>query len=95
MNTFKNISQLKEEKKRLRNRCVELEKNIDNNWFELKHSLRPANLLSQFISKTIERKKENNIAAQVITENLVSIASKLTSAVSQKVEQKIEKWMNK
>ncbi len=95
MNTFKNISQLKEEKKRLRSRCVELEKNIDKNWFELKHSLRPANILSQVISKSIERKKENNIAAQVITENLVSIASKLTSAVSQKVEQKIEKWMNK
>lgn len=95
MPSFKNIEQLREEKRKLRNSNKNLEHQLNQDWRNFKHSLRPANILNQVINKAIERHKENNATTQLIADSFVNIASKATAVITQKLEQKLDKWLNK
>lgn len=95
MKTFKNIEELKEEKRRLRRDNKDLETKISKDWDGFKHSLRPANLLNQVISRAIEKHKEKNETAQLISDSVVSIATKATKVLTSKLEQKLDKWLDK
>jgi cell division septum initiation protein DivIVA len=95
MPSFKNIEQLKAEKKRLRNSNKNLEQQINQDWHDFKYSLRPVNILNQVVNKTIEKHKEKNATVQLIADNVVNLASKATTVLTQKLEQKLDKWLNK
>jgi hypothetical protein len=95
MHSFKNIEQLREEKRRLRNSNKNLEQQVNQDWQDFKHSLRPANIFNQVIKKTIERNKEKNATVKFIADSVVTIATKATTVITQKLEQKLDKWLNK
>ena len=95
MHSFKNIEQLKAEKRRLRNSNKNLEQQLNQDWHDFKHSLRPANIFNQVLNKTIEKHKEKNATVQLIADNFVNLASKATTVLTQKLEQKLDKWLNK
>ena len=47
------------------------------------------------LNKTIEKHKEKNATVQLIADNVVNLASKATTVLTQKLEQKLDKWLNK
>jgi len=95
LKAFKNLAELKEEKRRLRNENSNLELKINQDWNGFKHSLRPANLLNQAISKAIEKHKEKKETAQLISDSVATIATKATKVLAAKIEQKLDKWLDK
>ena len=50
MKKIKNIGQLKAEQQRLKEQQLELEDLIDDDWYEIKDSLRPKNITRQVFS---------------------------------------------
>lgn len=60
MPSFKNITQLELEKTRLLLEINEVEKEIHQNWHDLKTSVKPSNILKQIIATIIENKTSEN-----------------------------------
>ena len=94
MKDFKNIEQLKEERNRLLNKCTTLEHSIEVNWLELKHSLRPINVVNQILEKTIQKAQSKNFITQIIKDTFTLLAYKISKAASEKMEKKMENWSN-
>jgi hypothetical protein len=60
MPSFKNITQLELEKTRLLLEINDVEKEIHQNWHDLKTSVKPSNILKQIIATIIENKTSEN-----------------------------------
>lgn len=60
MPSFKNITQLELEKSRLLLEINDVEKEIHQNWHDLKTSVKPSNILKQIIATIIENKTSEN-----------------------------------
>ena len=95
MKSYKNIAQLLEEKRRLKSERNELEKKIEVNWRDFKHSLTPKNITNQIIVKTLEKTKELNSPTRLVADSLLLIASRLTNVITQKAENKVSQWLKK
>ncbi len=97
MRTIPKISnpfQLLQEKQRLDQRRVELEKAIHYDWRDLKDSLQPKNIAKQVISKSFNRKehgKENDI----MTGSISLLVAKFTRKMFEKAGVKIDEWLKK
>ena len=60
MPSFKNINQLELEKTRLLLEINNVDKEIHQNWHDLKISVKPSNILKQIIATIIENKTSEN-----------------------------------
>jgi hypothetical protein len=60
MPAFKNITALELEKAKLLLEINHLEKEMHNNWEDLKTSVKPSNILKQIIATIIEKKSTEN-----------------------------------
>jgi len=92
LKSFRNINQLRDEKIRLESKRDLLADSIDKNWHELKHSLRPINVVNQIIEKSIQKSESKNFFAQIIRDTFALVAFKLSKAVSEKIENKMNNW---
>lgn len=95
MKTFKNMSDLRKEKRRLYEKQLHLEGKIDQNWKDLKHSLRPLNIINQVMHKTVEKVKEPGAIQAIISDTLTMVAFKLTNTLTEALQKKMEAWTNK
>ena len=95
MKSFKNITALKEEKIRLLQERIELEKRIDSEWKSFKHSLRPTNIAKQIFAKSIEHNSKLEETKSFVVDSVSQIAVRLTKILAEKVENKIENWLTK
>ena len=84
-----------EEKRRLKSERNDLEKKIEVDWRDLKHSLTPKNIANQIIIKTLEKTKELNSPTRLVADSLLLIASRLTNVITQKAENKVSQWLKK
>ncbi len=84
-----------EEKRRLKSERNDLEKKIEVNWRDFKHSLTPKNITNQIIVKTLEKTKELNSPTRLVADSLLLIASRLTNVITQKAENKVSQWLKK
>ena len=60
MPSFKNITELELEKSRLLLEINDVEKEIHQNWQDLKKSVMPSNILKQIVATIIEKKSTEN-----------------------------------
>lgn len=95
MKSFKNITALKEEKIRLLQERIELEKKIDADWKSFKHSLKPLNIARQIFSKSIENNTKLEETRSFVADSVSQIVVRLTKILTEKVEDKIENWIKK
>lgn len=95
MKTFKNMSDLRKEKRRLYEKQLHLEGKIDQNWKDLKYSLRPLNIINQVMHKTVEKVKEPGAIQAIISDTLTMVAFKLTNTLTEALQKKMEAWTNK
>lgn len=95
MKTFKNMSDLRKEKKRLYEKQLHLEGKIDQNWKDLKHSLRPLNIINQVVHKTVEKVKEPGAIQTIISDTLTMVAFKLTNTLTEALQKKMQDWSEK
>ena len=92
MKKFKNIQQLKEEKKTLARRKAELEKAIRYDWRDVKESLNPLNIAAGFLAKK-EHRKEDTESSSVLQDTIAGIAETYLEKLAGKFEQKLTEWM--
>ena len=90
MNKIKNIKQLKEEKKRIKQRQEDLEKKISGNWLEVKDSLRPVNIAKQaigsiLVNKTASVLNGGSLLKSALTFGLTLMAKKFTTNAGEKI----------
>ena len=89
------MSDLRKEKRRLYEKQLHLEGKIDQNWKDLKHSLRPLNIINQVMHKTVEKVKEPGAIQAIISDTLTMVAFKLTNTLTEALQKKMEAWTNK
>ena len=95
MKSFSNISELRKEKRRLFERQLHLEGKIDQNWKDLKHSLRPLNIINQVVHKTAEKAKVPGTIQTIISDTLTMVAYKLTNSLTEALQKKMQHWAEK
>jgi hypothetical protein len=90
-NSIKNIHELKEAKLKLLLERVSLEQNIQENWSDLKISLKPKNIFNQWLHKIIseEQIKSNPLFGNSM---LAGFISKASARILKKLEETINKW---
>ncbi len=94
MKIFKSIRQLHDEKKKIKQYQHNLEATINNNWNELKESLRPKNIAQQSLNKAI---KINTIENEdsVLKSTAVYAASLLAKNFVEKTSKKFNRLFKK
>jgi hypothetical protein len=92
---FQNINELKKEKKRLFEKQLFLEGKIDQNWHDLKHSLRPMNIINQVVQRSAEKLREPGSLSSIISDTLTMVAYKLTNTLAEKLNEKVNQWTQK
>ncbi len=95
MRSFSNINDVRKEKKKLYEKQLHLEGKIEQNWLDLKHSLRPLNIINQVVHRSVEKAKEPGSISTIISDTLTMVAYKLTNALTQTLEKKVEQWTKK
>lgn len=95
MRNFNSITDLKKEKRRLYEKQLHLEGKIDQNWKDLKHSLRPLNIINQVVHKTAEKVKEPGAIQTIISDTLTMVAFKLTNTLTEALQHKLKSWNEK
>ena len=94
MKKIENIKQLEAEKKRLRQREVELEALINYHWCELKNSLKPKGIVGLVFSKVFGRNGKLN-GSILIVNGITQIATKFAKKIVENAEEKISNWFKK
>lgn len=92
MKKFKNIQQLKEEKKRLAQRKLELEKAIRYDWRDVKESLNPKQLVAGLFFRK-EHKTDTDHSSSWFQDKISEIAELYLDKLAGKFEQKLKQWM--
>ncbi len=88
MKKINSIKHLKAEKKRLADRRAELEKAMKYDWRDVKDSMKPMNLASQFLSG-FTKPTENAGGRTFIADSLSVLAARLVKGVVGRAEGKI------
>lgn len=96
MRKIKSISQLKQEKKRIKQQQTELENKIRGNWIELKESLNPANIAKEAYSKVMDNKAEANLSGDNVFKSTLNygitlLAKKFTDKAGEKLDRLFKK----
>lgn len=89
---IRNKYELRQEKRRLRQRENELKAKIANDWHELKHTLRPKNMLSSGFSHNGSRGDD---ADSLMVHIFSYAASILGRKLGEKAEEKIAEFFSK
>jgi hypothetical protein len=88
---MKHISDLKEEKMRLRIRQLELEKELRFSWQHLKQSLRPATFLKNKLADMTDSKiKEDGLFSSTISHGAAWLTRKFVSATGDKIANRVQ-----
>lgn len=97
MKKIKRLADIQEEKIRLRIKELELEKDIRNNWKELKTDLRPGTLLRSKLSEYThkEQGKEENLLSNAIHFGTGYLSQKLAEKTEAKVQNGVETLLRK
>jgi hypothetical protein len=72
MKKIRSIKQLKAEKKRVKQRQVELEDRIRSNWKDLKENLKPVNMVKDTLSRVIKSRTEDNLYGDGFMRNAIT-----------------------
>ncbi len=89
---IRNKYELRQEKKRLRDREKELKNKIASDWKELKTTLRPKNLLvSQLNEKSIPHNGDDSLLVNIFSYSAALLGRKL----GEKAEEKLGDFFNK
>jgi len=95
MPSFKNITQLELEKTRLLLEINDVEKEIHQNWHDLKTSVKPSNILKQIIATIIEKKSDEHsgfFSSGNKTGSFKSFAN-ITRLIKSNLANKIKDWI--
>jgi hypothetical protein len=95
MPSFKNITALELEKSRLLLEIKDIEKEIHHNWQDLKTSVKPSNILKQFIATIIEKKSNEHssfFSSGNKTGSFKSFAN-ITRLIKSNLANKIKDWI--
>lgn len=89
---IQNLHELKEAKLKLLLERAALEQDIENNWSDLKTSLKPKYIINQWFQKLINEDQMKSNPFNV--NNLLSgIISKTSAQLLKKMEEKISQWI--
>lgn len=90
MKNIRRIADIKAEKMKLRIKELELEKEIRQNWKELKVELRPDTFLrNKILHYTHQKEEEENFLSSAISFGVSYLTKKLTEKMVEKVALKI------
>jgi hypothetical protein len=96
MKKIKRLADIQEEKMRLRIRELELEKNIRNNWKELKTDLRPGTILrNKLADYTNKEAKDESLLSNAIHFGTGYLSQKLAEKTEAKVQDGVETLLRK
>jgi hypothetical protein len=96
MNTIKSIQQLQTEKKRIKQHQQNLEDKIRSNWYQLKESLKPANVAKDALSKVMQNNTAENINGESVFKSTFTYgASLLAKKFADKAGEKFNKFFKK
>jgi hypothetical protein len=97
MKKIKRLADIQEEKMRLRIRELELEKDIRNNWKELKTDLRPGTLLRNKLAEYTHKEegKEESLLSGAIHFGTGYLSQKLAEKTEAKVQDGVETLLRK
>lgn len=91
MKKIRHIRQLNEEKKRLRIRQLELEKEMRQSWQDLKESLQPKNFLKNKLADlTHSETKEKNLFSSVLSHGAAYLIRQFVDAAGEKIENGVQ-----
>ena len=95
MPVFKNITALELEKAKLLLEINHLEKEMHNNWEDLKTSVKPSNILKQIIATIIEKKSTENSSFFSSGNNTGSFKTfaNITRLIKINLTNKIKDWI--
>jgi hypothetical protein len=95
MPSFKNITALELEKSRLLLEIKDVEKEIHQNWQDLKTSVKPSNILKQFIATIIEKKTSEHSSFFPSGNNTGSFKTfaNITRLIKINLTNKIKDWI--
>ena len=96
MKKIKSIKQLQAEKKKIKQQQAHLEKKIQSNWIELKECLKPANMATDILNKTIKNNTEENLnSGSIIKSTLTYGFTLLAQKFADIAEKKFDRFFNK
>lgn len=96
MKKIKRLADIQEEKMRLRIKELELEKDIRNNWKELKTDLRPGTLLQNKLAEyTHKEGKDESLLSNAIHFGTGYLSQKLAEKTEEKVQNGVETLLRK
>jgi hypothetical protein len=91
MKKMKHISDLREEKMRLRIRQLELEKELRLSWRDLKQSLRPATFLSNKLADMTDSKiKKDDLFSSTVSHGAAWLTRQLASAAGDRIASRVQ-----
>jgi hypothetical protein len=91
MKKMKHISDLREEKMRLRIRQLELEKELRLSWHDLKQSLRPATFLSNKLADmTGSRIKKDDLFSTTISHGAAYLTRQFATAAGDQIASRVQ-----
>jgi len=89
---IRNKAELRQEKKRLRQREKELKSQIVSNWKAIKYTLRPKNLISSHLAeKSIPQNGEDSLLVNIFSYSAAILGRKL----GEKAEEKLNDFLKK
>jgi len=101
MKKIKSIKQLKAEKKRLRLRQTELEDKIQNDWAELKETIKPVSVMKEAYNKFMDKEAEANLNGEVnifkstLNYGISLMAKKFTEKAGEQLDKLFKKRKDK
>lgn len=95
MKKNKTIRNLETEKLRLRVKQLELEKQIRQDWKELKNDLSPGNFIAHKLKEATHKKPEGSLLSEVINYGVNYLGNKLSEKAGHGVESVIQKGIDK
>ncbi len=95
MKKIRNMRHLKAEKKKLKNRQVELEKRFGTDWNELKETLHPKSLAGDAFRSWMDKKTYDLSNRKSLLQSTLSYgASLIAKRFAEKAEEKINSLLN-
>lgn len=92
MKKIRNMRHLKAEKKKLKTRQEELEKNFGNDWSQLKETLHPKRVAGDVVRSWMNKKTNDLVNRKTILQSTLSYgASLMAKRFAEKAEEKIDR----
>jgi hypothetical protein len=91
MKKIKHLSDLREEKMRLRIRQLELEKELRLSWHDLKQSLRPATFLNNKLADMADSKiKKDDLFSSTVSHGAAWLTRQFATAAGDKIANRVQ-----